>query len=323
MKKHFGLSAAAFSCLGFLACWTAAPLYIKVLSGALDSWVQNFLRYMAAFVFWFPFLLWTVRRDGLQKQIFLRALIPSAFNVATQSCYAAAFYYAQPGFVTLVTMTQVFWVVLFSMVLFPPERRLLRSGAFWAGVVLSAAGVCGVVIFHPTFSAHAELLGAVLAALMAIGWGCYTVSVKALLGQVDARLSFSIITIYTSLGLGAAAFLFGRPADCLHLNAIQWSHVLISSLCGIALGHVLYYSAIRRIGASIPTMFLLLRPFSVLVVSAFLFSERLTVLQWLCGCILIAGSLFFILAQRKTPEIKMPLPPGSLTPESVGRYPRQ
>lgn len=299
MNTRLRLPSVAFFCVGFMVCWTIAPLYIKVLTGVLDSWTQNFLRYGMAFLFWLPFLIWTSAREGLPKPVFVRAIVPSVFNVAGQSCYAAAFYYAAPGFVTLVTMTLVFWVALFSMVLFPAERRLLRSVPFWVGTALSIAGVCGVVMFHPEFSAKTTLLGTLLAALMAVGWGCYTVSVKALLGEADSRLSFSVITIYTALGLGVLAFVMGRPSEALRLDWLRWSHVIVSSLAGIAIGHVLYYAAIRRIGASIPTMFLLLRPFSVLVVSAFLFEERLTALQWLFGCILIGGSYCFVLAQKQ------------------------
>jgi drug/metabolite transporter (DMT)-like permease len=205
--------SAALSCLGFMICWTIAPLYIKVLTGYVDAWTQNFIRYIVSFVFWMPFLIHTGLRGGLDRQLFVRALLPVAFNVATQSSYAAAFYYADPGFITLVTMTLVFWVALFSMAMFPQERRLLTNAAFWAGVALSGIGVCGVVMFHPQFSARATLVGTLLAAGMAFGWGCYTVSVKRLLGHVDSRVSFSIITVYTVIGHGILAFAWGRPGE--------------------------------------------------------------------------------------------------------------
>lgn len=291
--------SAALSCLGFMICWTIAPLFIKALTGYVDAWTQNFLRYCVSFVFWMPFLIYTGLRGGLPRRLFARALLPVAFNVATQSSYAAAFYYADPGFITLVTMTLVFWVALFSMAMFPQERRLLSNAAFWAGVALSGIGVCGVVMFHPQFSARATLIGALLAAGMAFGWGCYTISVKRLLGDVDSRVSFSIITVYTVIGHGILAFVMGRPGECLKMDAVRWSYVVISALAGIAIGHTLYYSAIRRIGASIPTMFLLLRPFTVLLLSALLFGERLTIPQWLFGCLLVIGSAFFVLAQRQ------------------------
>lgn len=290
--------SAALACLGFLICWTIAPLYIELLSGSLDSWTQNFARYGVSFVFWTPFLIVMGRRSGLSRSLWVRALIPAVFNIITQSCYAGAFYFADPAFITLVTMTMVFWVALFSMVLFPAERRLLRSIAFWAGVILSAVGVCGVVISHPQFTARATRLGTLLAAAMGLGWGCYAVSVKALLGEVDARLSFSVITVYTFFGLGLLAFVLGRPSDCLTLSAGRWSYVILSAMSGIAIGHVLYYSAIRKIGPSIPTLFILLRPFTVLLCSAILFGERLTAGQWLFGLLLVGGSAFFVRAQQ-------------------------
>lgn len=285
-----------------MICWTIAPLYVELLTGYLDLWTQNFLRYVVSFVFWAPFLIFWAFRGRLRRSLFVLALIPAVFNIATQSFYAGAFYYAQPAYVTLVTMTLVFWVTLFSMVLFPAERNLLRSAAYWIGAVLSGVGLCGVVMSHPEFSARATLIGTVLAAAMGLGWGCYAMSVKYWLGDVDSRLSFSVITVYTVIGQGVLAFIFGRPADCLSFDAVRWGYIIISGITGIALGHMFYYAAIRRIGATIPTMFLLLRPFTVLLFSAVLFRERLTAGQWLFGILLITGSSFFIFAQRRRKE---------------------
>ena len=54
-------------------------------------------------------------------------------------------------------------------------------------------------------------------------------------------------------------------------------------------------------------MVTLLMPFTILLVSRFLFDERLTVLQWIFGVILITGTSFSIWAQRDF-EIESPVP---------------
>jgi drug/metabolite transporter (DMT)-like permease len=67
---------------------------------------------------------------------------------------------------------------------------------------------------------------------------------------------------------------------------------------GIALGHVLYYIAIQRIGATIPSLVILTQPFIVLVMSYFIYGESLNLPQLLFGTALISGSALALWAQQ-------------------------
>ena len=82
---------------------------------------------------------------------------------------------------------------------------------------------------------------------------------------------------------------FGTPSRLLKLTGQEISYVIISGITAIALAHVCFYAAMRRIGATIPSMINLLTPFSVLVLSGVFFGERLTAGQWIFGIGLVTG----------------------------------
>ena len=61
---------------------------------------------------------------------------------------------------------------------------------------------------------------------------------------------------------------------------------------------MLYYVAIKRIGATIPAIILLSLPFAVLALSRIVFGEVLNGFQLVFGTILIVGAGFAIWAQQ-------------------------
>ena len=104
-------------------------------------------------------------------------------------------------------------------------------------------------------------------------------------------------------GLFILTILFGNVTDCMHIGFWQWICVVVSGIIGLALGHVLYYVAIQRIGATIPSLVILAQPFIVLAISYFIFAESLNFIQLLFGAVLLAGSALAIWAQQYLKKI--------------------
>ncbi len=289
---------ATFACLGALAFWTVGPIFIKFLTGFLDVWTQNLLRYLSACLFWLPFLLLTIRKGTLERNIWRRALLPSLVNIVMQSLSIAAYYYLNPGFIMLLLQSSIIWIAGFSFVFFAEERVLVKSKRFWLGTTLSVIGVVGVLLFKADFAATRTLTGIALTLVAAGLWAVYTISVKIAFKDIDSRRGFSVISIYTVIGLCAIAFIFGRPGECLKMEAWPWLCVVISGILAIALSHVLYYVAIKRIGATIPVLILLSQPFAVLALSRVVFGEVLNGFQLVFGAILLVGAGFATWAQQ-------------------------
>jgi drug/metabolite transporter (DMT)-like permease len=304
-------TVATAASLGALVCWSLGPIFITYLAGYTDSWTQNALRYSVACLFWLPFLVWMTARGSFATRTWRRALLPSLANVAMQSLWAAGFYYIGPAFMTLLSKTSILWVAGFSLLVFPEERPLVRSARFWLGLLLSLAGMAGVILFKEDFAAAGTRTGIVIALAQAFLWSVYTISVRIAFRDVDPRASFSVMSIYAAVGLSACAWLFGEPAQALTLDARAWIVVLISAVTAIALGHVFYYTAIKRIGATIPVLVILAQPFVVLGLSSVIFGERLNGTQLLFGTLLLLGSALSVWAQqhlRPEPGRGVPVP---------------
>ena len=302
MSEHGGIRKVDFSgtlaAIGALCCWSFGPIVIKYLSGYLDFWTQNFLRYSVACLFWLPFLIYSVKTKRLDTRVWRKAIVPALANVVMQSLFACAFYYIDPAFMILLGKSSLIWIASFSLVFFPEERALVKSKRFWTGLALSAMGVVGVLCFKEDFVATRTLTGIALALAMAFMWAVYTLSAKVAFKDIDSRQGFSVITIYTVAGLSMLALLFGDLGRCTQMGPRQWAFVVGSGITSIAFAHVLYYTAMRRIGATIPALVVLVQPFIILAISRAVFGESLNIPQLLCGVILLLGSALAIWAQQ-------------------------
>jgi len=298
-KLHRRINASAtFACLGSLSFWSLGPIFIKYLTGYLDSWTQNLLRYSVACLFWLPFLVFHIRTKRLDHRIWHRAIIPATANIVMQSLWAAAFYYIGPAFMVLQTKTNIIWIAGFSFILFSEERALVRSKRFWIGLTLSIVGLIGVMYNEVDLTETRIITGIIVAQAAAFMWAVYTLSIKIAFKNIDSRSGFSVISIYTVAGLAISALLFGNVETAARMGTWQWACVVISGVTAIALAHTLYYAAIRRIGATIPALVVLAQPFIVLTISYFVFGESMNVFQLFFGVILLIGSALAIWAQQ-------------------------
>jgi len=290
--------SATFACIGALSFWALGPIFIKYLTGYVDSWTQNLLRYSVACLVWLPFLFFSIRTKRLDTRVWRRAVVPAAANVVMQSLFACAFYYIGPAFMVLLTKSSIIWIASFSLIFFAEERTLVKSKRFWSGLALSAMGVVGVLYYKEDFAAVGTLRGIVIALAMAFMWAVYIISARIAFKDIDSRHGFSVISIYTVGGLCLLALLFGRVGDCVKMGAWPWACVVISGATAIALSHTLYYAAMRRLGATIPGLVMLAQPFIVLAISYVVFRESLNVFQLLFGVVLLTGSGIAIWAQE-------------------------
>lgn len=296
---------ATAACLGALCCWSIGPIFITYLTGYVDSWTQNMLRYSVACLFWLPFLFYFIKRRTFDSRTWYRAILPSIANVTMQSLWAAAFYYIGPAFLVLLSKTSILWVAGFSLLFFREERPLARSPRFWTGFVLSVTGLLGVLYFKGDFAAVGTVIGVVIALLTALMWAVYTISAKIAFREIDSRSGFSVISLYTAIGLWIGALVFGEPGQAMQMGAGPWAAVVFSGVTAIALGHVFFYAAIKRIGATIPMLVILAQPLIVFSISSVAFNERLSGPQLLFGLVLLAGSGLSVWAQQ---HLRTPAP---------------
>ncbi|MCX5632889.1 MAG: DMT family transporter [Phycisphaerae bacterium] len=296
-KAKINISGTVFVIIAVLS-WVPGPVIIKYLTNYVDFWTQNLLRYTTAMIMFLPILVFSIKTRKVDSSIWRKALLPAIPNISAQCLWASALYYINPAFMTLLSQSQLLWTMAISMALFADERPLLGNRRFLFGTLTAIIGLVGVITLKHDFTARASVIGIVISLGWAINWSLYSVAAKTALKNIDSAAGFAVISIYTTVPLAILAFIFGHVGQCTSMSSSAWIYLIISGISSIAISHSCYYAAIKRMGATIPSLAVLAQPFLILLVSHILFNETLSPAQWLFGIILIAGAAIAVLARE-------------------------
>jgi len=284
-----------------LLAWSSVPLFLKYFTGYIDGWTTNGWRYGLSALFWLPLLIRGGIRGVLPSKLWRAAIVPSAVNCIGQACFAWAPYYIDPGLLTFVLRLQIIFVALGAFLLFPSERRVLRAPGYWLAVLLLLAGLVGTCLLGKQSPRGPAAVGILLTMIAGLFFACYSLSVRYFMHDVRSVPAFAVISNYTAAGL-VVIMLLGGEGHGFAVAAFtpgQWGLLVGSAFIGIAFSHVLYYAAMARIGVAVSAGVILLQPFLTSTASYFLFSERLTATQWICGAIAVGGAIAMLRTQQR------------------------
>lgn len=284
----------------------------------LDCWVVNALRYSIAPVFWLPFIVARMRRSRsdsggfvafsdlhIRSPIWIAAIAPAVINLVTQVVWGMVGKYAEASLIGFAAKLGFPLTVMYSFLLFPDERRLVKTSAFWIGgsgsliglVLLSAEKIGG------SGAGGTTAFGFFLLLFMAVSWGGYPVAVKKYMSGYSSVLSFWVISLYTTVGLIFLMFLFGDFSTFHVMDLHAWAVLIGSALIGIAFWHVLYYRSLKDVGAVVSDGVLMASPFLTIAGSAVLLGERLTTLQFVGGIAVVAAGILLAVAHGRTAKV--------------------
>ncbi len=288
-----------------LAGWSAVPLFLRHFALSIDAWTSNGWRYGFSALIWLPVVLIAQKRGKTPPNLWRLAIVPSLLNAAGQICFTWAHYKIDPGLLTFGLRVQVVFVAIGAYMMFPSERRIVRSPGFIFGFVMVLAGTAGAAFFGENPFAPERLIGLLLAIGSGALFAAYGLSVRKYMHGVNPVIAFAAISQYTAtimvllmLGLGHN---FG--AGALALSGSQFSLLLLSAVLGIALGHVFYYASIAKLGVAVTAGVLQLQPFAVAIASLAIFGERLLFMQWVGGLTAVAGAILMLNAQRRISKL--------------------
>lgn len=296
IRSRTGLSTGVICLILTLASWSTVPLFLRHLSDHVDFWTNNGWRYGASAIFWLPAIAWAAWHRKLPAKIWRDALIPTIANIGGQAAFTAAFHEMNPGLVTFGLRTQLIWVAIGAYLLVPSERSIIRSRRYLVGAGILIAGLFPILLGGDNSLGGFNVKGTALAILSALGYGMYGLSIRRWMGNYHPVIAFATICQLTALGLIALMLIYGRNhgAYVPQLPAGIIAELAISAFVGIAIGHILYYISIARIGIVITSGVLQLQPFLVSACSFFLFNEVFHWWQWLAGAIAIGGAYLML-----------------------------
>jgi drug/metabolite transporter (DMT)-like permease len=290
--------------------WSSIPLFIKYFSHQIDVWTSNGWRYGFSALLWTPVLLWGHRARTLPVGLWRAAVIPSIFNAAGQVCFAWAHYKIDPALLTFGLRVQIVFVAVGAAILFPAERRVIRSPAFIAGLVLVFGGTMATVALDHDFGLRATALGIALALASGLFFASYALAVRHFMHGMNSLQAFAAISQYTAavivglmLALGDHASWRGLTLPGLspfNLPGREIALLLLSAVIGIALGHVFYYMSIARLGLAASAGVVQLQPIIVGAASPWVFPGTLPLSrwQWATGGVAICGATVILIVQH-------------------------
>jgi drug/metabolite transporter (DMT)-like permease len=299
-----GLLAAAVT----LGGWSLTPVFVGSLTEHIDAWTSNGWRYGLAALTWMPLLAAARWRGRWPVGLMRRALVPAAINAVAQSCFTYGFYLIDPTLVIIALRLQIVAVAIGAAVMFPAERRIIRTPMFVLGAALATAGIMGVLVLKLEQGGVGQsrniVLGVLLGVAAGVGFGGYALAVRKFMRGVPSPLAFAAIGQYSALAM-VVVMLAASPThggEVPRLPAGPMLILVVSTYTGIAGTHVFYYIAIQRLGVAATTAVLQLQPFGVGLISYFVLGDVLTLPQWACGVIATGGAGLAIWVQHRLRE---------------------
>jgi drug/metabolite transporter (DMT)-like permease len=284
-----------------IVIWSMPSLFQYYLIRYYEPWSQNFYRYAVACLAIAPFVFYRMRRGGprIDMHAFAICLVPCIPNVVHQITQVMALFYMGPGVYAIFTRSSVIFTALLALIFFPEERAIIRQWQFQVGTLLGLLGAFGVIWFQSgTQDRHIALPGLFIAFTATFCWALYGIFVKRPSAELGSIRSFGLVSLITSTLLLPLTLLFGRIDTPLHVDTDVNLILIISAVTCITLAHVLYYVAIQQLGVALSQTLQLLCPVGALALSAWIFGERLTPVQFFSAAILLLGAF---LAMRTKP----------------------
>lgn len=296
--------------------WSSIPLFLRYFAEEIDPWTANGWRYGISAIVWAPLLIVIALRNRMPRGLWRAAIIPSLINVGGQVCFTYAHYRIDPGLLTFGLRSQLLFVAIGAWILFPIERRIIKTGGYIGGAIILTIGTVAVLVFEPAATSehpsHAVettgaawgsfgsyIAGVALALMSGVFFAAYGLSVRKYMHGIRPVIAFATICQYTAGVMLALMFAFGERAGlaALDMTPNEVALLILSALVGIAMGHVFYYISIARLGVAVSAGVLQLQPFFVAVGSLWLFDEILAPGQWAGGVIAVTGAFLMLWVQ--------------------------
>ncbi len=293
------------------------PTTVEVmLLSAIGLWALNLTVTRYILTHGFEPLAYATVRYGLAALVFVvltgsaeRSLRVARRDVGLVVAAALAIWVNQLGFVYALRTTSASVIALILAAapifaaLFGVVLRIERlPGRFWAGAVLSFAGVALVAVGSGG-ELRGDLGGILLGILTASTWAAYSMLIAPLMRRYSAsRIS--------ALVLGLSWFpiaLCGLPQTAgqdWSLGWEVWALLVFATLGPLVVTNVLWFRSLDRIGTSRATLATNLQPFVAALLAVLLLGETIGAVQVAGGVLIGLG----ILAARRRGQ--RPVAPG-------------
>ena len=287
-ERRPALTAIDLALLGVVVAWGFA--YVAFATGLKEIPVAlfNLLRYViAAPLFWL-----ILRRSGedwrLPRADWPRTVATGLIGVAVYSLvFSSAAKYTTAANASLLLALSPIWGVLMGWA----SGRGAPSLRFGLGSLIAFSGAAMVIVFGSgrlSFSLQ-SLYGDLMALASSMIWAWYGVVAQPLL---KAHSGVKVQTWIHTVALGALLLYQAPVALTFHWSAVSatgWLSLLYVALVATVFGHIVWYTAIARIGPARVMLVMYLIPAMAAACGAIFLGQPFSLLQVLGAAIALGG----------------------------------
>jgi drug/metabolite transporter (DMT)-like permease len=157
----------------------------------------------------------------------------------------------------------------------------LALGVSLSGVALVVQGGSGLEGF--------SLRGDLLAIGAAVTWAAYSVMLRPLFGRYSAMRLSTLMILVGAVLMAPLSVRQLAAQDFGSIGALRYGSLLYSAIFPLVVTNVLYFGALRRVGAARATLFMYLQPFLGALFAALLLGEHIAVVQVAGGVVIVGG----------------------------------
>ena len=277
-----------------ITIWGINFTAVKVALASMAPLAFNAVRFTLATVVTFAVLAWQARMTGhpellrvpARSDFLTIAVISFLGNSIYQVLFAHGMLRTSPGNASLIMATAPIWVAILGFLLRIERINRLMFG----GIALSFAGIALLVTGGGNVKINtANMLGDLMILGCAVLWATYTVASKPLL----ARLSPLGMTAWSMLAGTIPLILFAIPdlrrQDWTAVEPIAWAALFYSAVLSVAIGYVIWYASVQRVGNARTAVYSNLTPVVAILFAWLTLGTALAPIQLFGGAIVLLG----------------------------------
>ncbi|MDY7077596.1 MAG: DMT family transporter [Chloroflexota bacterium] len=263
-----------------------APILGKLAyrQGVAPFTLAAFRTAVAALLLWLAFVLFWRREVSISWRGLMGCIIVGAVNGFGSLFYYTSLARLDASYAALLNTLYPVWVVLFLFAAGQPLTRLT--------LVRLALSMLGVYLLTRTGPGELDWLGVTLMIASAAAYGWHLVLGQWVLADVPSRTG----ALYGLTGMACVvvlAWVLQGPMQqtaMMPITAGGWSAILALGLTTV-LSRLATFSALRRVGGVETSLVGLLELLVSLVLAFLLLGERLTLVQWVGGGVLVVSMM--------------------------------
>jgi drug/metabolite transporter (DMT)-like permease len=230
-------------------------------------------------------------------------VVPVMVVTAHQIAYVSGVYLTSAVAASLISKLNAIFIPAFSFLVLVEERYIVKNSTFLSGTFLALIGVAGVILGKSHSFDNSDNLGAAVIIVSMLLWSVYAVMIKRVVARIEPLAITALVPLMSCVLFLPIVALRGNFHRIVEVSMSSRLLLFGSGLLAIGVGNVCYYSALKHIGPSIASSFLLVTPLLTGVLSFFILDEKLTGIQLVFSTLLLFGC-FLLTRVKVSPKAK-------------------